>query len=253
LDRGPVSGNLPPAAIRNRSDDFQQTYPLNPQQNSWHIEINPQSDRLLGAIAGPGECGGSDIVSLRRVIIKDHPSVEISPPATLRCETGEAIVNWVREDLVSRAAALGSELAAIDNLDSFECRGQNRIAGAKLSEHGRANALDISAIRLKSGQLVPLANSSTSKDFRISMRTSVCARFTTVLGPGADGYHEDHIHVDLAERRGGYRICQWDIRDSSPEVDHAQQSLVIAIPLPRSRPISAGAARKNPSPPRRRP
>jgi hypothetical protein len=36
-----VSGNLPPAAIRNRSDDFQQTYPLNPQQNSWHIEITP--------------------------------------------------------------------------------------------------------------------------------------------------------------------------------------------------------------------
>jgi Extensin-like protein C-terminus len=53
------------------------------------------------------------------------------------------------------------------------------------------------------------------------MRTSVCARFTTVLGPGADGYHEDHIHVDLAERRGGYRICQWDIRDLSPDADYA--------------------------------
>ena len=45
-----VSGNLPPAAIHNRSDDFQQTQPLNPQQNCWHIEINPQSDRLLDLV-----------------------------------------------------------------------------------------------------------------------------------------------------------------------------------------------------------
>jgi hypothetical protein len=47
LDRGPVFGNLPPAVIRNRSDDFQQLDRSNPQQDCWHIEIKPQSDRLL--------------------------------------------------------------------------------------------------------------------------------------------------------------------------------------------------------------
>ena len=94
---------------------------------------------------------------------------------------------------------------------------KNRVVGAKMSEHGRANALDIRAIRLKSGQVVRPTDPGVSEDFRSAMRTSVCARFTTVLGPGSDGYHEDHIHVDLAERHSGYRICQWDFATLRPK------------------------------------
>ena len=55
-------------------------------------------------------------------------------------------------------------------------------------------------------------------------------RFSTVLGPGSDGYHENHIHVDLAERRGGYRMCQWDVREPDEELGAA------AVPLPKPRP-----------------
>ena len=39
-----------------------------------------------------------------------------------------------------------------------------------------------------------------------------------MLGPGSDWYHEDHVHLDLAERRSGYRICQWDIWDPLPKI-----------------------------------
>jgi hypothetical protein len=46
----------------------------------------------------------------------------------------------------------------------------------------------------------------------------VCARFTTVLGPGSDWYHEDHVHLDLAERRSGYRICQWEVWEPLPRI-----------------------------------
>ena len=83
------------------------------------------------------------------------------------------------------------------------------------------------------------------------MRKSVCTRFTTVLGPGSDGYHEDHIHIDLAERRSGYRICQWDIRDlmSGPDSDERSAD----IPLPQPRPVAAGHTRTNPSPAKKRP
>jgi len=68
------------------------------------------------------------------------------------------------------------------------------------------------------------------------VRKSVCAHFTTVLGPGSDGYHENHIHVDLAERRGGYRMCQWDVRDPKP----AAGEVATTIPLPPARPKIEG-------------
>jgi hypothetical protein len=204
----------------------------------------------LGEIAGPGECGGSDIVSLERVVAKNRVPIAISPPATLRCETAEAIVTWVRDDLVAHVATLGSGLVAIENLDSFECRGQNRIQGARLSEHGRANALDIRALRLKDGRAVQPTDAAVSRDFRLTMRTSACTRFTTVLGPGSDGYHEDHIHVDLAERRSGYRICQWDVHEPSQDSDYALQSATAAIPLPRPRPFAGpGDASRAPARP----
>jgi hypothetical protein len=204
----------------------------------------------LGEISGPGECGGPDIVSLERVVARNRVPIAIAPPATLRCETAEAIVTWVRDDLVARVAALGSELATIENFDSFDCRGRNRVAGAQLSEHGRANALDIRALRLKNGQAAQPTDVAIPRDFRLAMKTSACARFTTVLGPGSDGYHEDHIHVDLMERRSGYRICQWDLHDAPSEADYALQAAT--IPLPRPRPF-AGASRAIPRPAESRP
>jgi hypothetical protein len=167
-------------------------------------------------------------------------------------------VTWVRDELVARVAALGSELASIENFDSFDCRGQNRIRGAKLSEHGRANALDIRSVRLKDGRVVRPADAGAPLEFRLAMKTAVCNRFTTVLGPGSDGYHEDHIHVDLAERHGGYRICHWDLHDGgrtyvvqsttvqSAAVPATARASVAAvpssIPLPRPRPFVAGGA-----------
>ena len=50
------------------------------------------------------------------------------------------------------------------------------------------------------------------------MLHSACTRFPTVLGPGSDWYHEDHIHLDLMERRNNYRICQWNVWDPLPQV-----------------------------------
>jgi hypothetical protein len=57
-----------------------------------------------------------------------------------------------------------------------------------------------------------------AREVRESVLHSMCARFTTVLGPGSDWYHEDHIHLDLMERRNNYKICQWDVWDPLPQV-----------------------------------
>ena len=155
--------------------------------------------------------------------------VPMSPPAILRCSMAGAVADWVRADLGPALAQLGAPLKAIENYDSYDCRGMNRVVGAKLSEHGKANALDVRAFTLTDGRTVRPTDPAASREFREQMRASACARFMTVLGPGSDGYHEEHIHVDLAERHNsGYRICHWDIRTPAPTVD---------VPLPRPRPV----------------
>jgi hypothetical protein len=108
-------------------------------------------------------------------------------------------------------------IADLDNFDSFECRGRNRVVGAQLSEHGRANALDVRDLKLADGRSIALTDRTVPREVRENVLHSVCARFTTVLGPGSDGYHEDHIHLDLMERHNNYRICQWNVLDPLPQ------------------------------------
>lgn len=67
-------------------------------------------------------------------------------------------------------------------------------------------------LKLANGTVVNFTDRATRKDFRETIRQSACATFTTVLGPGSDSYHENHIHLDLIERHAGYRVCQWDVR-----------------------------------------
>jgi hypothetical protein len=185
----------------------------------------------LPPIVGPGECGAPDVVRLEAVVLPDQSRVAMTPPAVMRCTMAEAIVSWVREEAAPRALDLGSALKAIENFDSFECRGRNRIPGAKLSEHGKANALDVRSVKLASGAMLGLTDPHVAKEFREALRKATCARFHTVLGPGSDGYHEDHVHMDLAERAADYRICHWDVREPEEEAVAAGP-----VPLPRPRP-----------------
>jgi hypothetical protein len=169
-------------------------------------------------IKGPGECGGEDLVRLEAIVLADKRKVPVKPAAILRCKMATAIADWIRTDIVPIATKLGSQLSDLDNFDSFECRGRNRVVGAQLSEHGRANALDVRAFKLVGGKSIFLTDRSVAREVRESVLHSACARFSTVLGPGSDWYHEDHIHLDVAERRNNYRICQWNVWDPLPQV-----------------------------------
>ena len=168
-------------------------------------------------IKGAGGCGGEDLVRLEAVVLPDKRRVSVKPAAILRCAMASAISDWIRTDMAPLAASLGTTISELDNFDSFECRGRNRVVGARLSEHGRANALDIRAIKLANGRSISLTDRSVPRETRESVLHSMCARFPTVLGPGSDWYHEDHIHLDLMERRNNYKICQWNVWDPLPQ------------------------------------
>jgi hypothetical protein len=176
----------------------------------------------LPVLVGPGECGAADAVLLESVTLPDDTKVTFAPAATLRCTMAEQVALWLREDVMPASASLGTQLRALEDYDSYECRGQNRVRGATLSEHGRANALDLRGFRVVNGKLVELTDANVAKEWRESLRASACARFHTVLGPGSDGNHETHIHIDLAERRSGYKICQWDVREPAKVAEKAK-------------------------------
>jgi hypothetical protein len=168
-------------------------------------------------LTGPGGCGGPDLVEVDAVLLPDGSRVAVEPKAMLRCDMAESLAAWLRDEVVPRLKPLNSPLRAIENADSYECRGRNRVVGAPLSEHGRANALDVRAFKLANGHSISLTDRTVPRDLRETVLHSACARFSTVLGPGSDWYHEDHIHLDLMERRNNYRICQWNVYDPLPQ------------------------------------
>jgi hypothetical protein len=221
----PAELTVEPSACRKRLDEIAIVAPV---------------PRLIG----PGECGGADMVRLSAVRLPDKTTVALTPPPELRCPMAESVAAWVRDEIAPKFAALGSPLRSVENYDSYECRGRNRVNGAKISEHGKGNALDVRKFRLASGKAVDPTDVHFAKDFRASMRTAACARFTTVLGPGSDGYHESHIHLDIAERQRGYRLCQWDVRDPPPPP--GPEIALAGVPLPQPRPhIPGGASTAN--------
>jgi hypothetical protein len=156
----------------------------------------------------------------------------------------EAVTHWIRDDVAPTIAALGKSLRGVETVDSFDCRRRNGMKDAKISEHGRANALDVRAFKLASGAAIELTDASVAKSLREKLRQSACARFSTVLGNGADAYHDSHVHLDLIERSNHYRICQWDVLDVTEtaalvakKAAAAAASTSAVVPLPRPRPV----------------
>jgi hypothetical protein len=206
----------------------------------------PCDERLAGMAAftpmprliGPGTCGGDDMVEIAGVQLPGNKRIAVEPAALLNCGMAESLASWLRDEVAPRVAALGSPLIKIENYDSYECRSRNRVPGAKISEHAHGEAIDIRAFRLSDGRRLELTDPHVDKPLRAALRESACHRFTTVLGPG-DPYHEGHIHLDVIQRRNGYRICQWDVRDPKPEV----ATILIdgkPVPLPVPRPALPG-------------
>jgi Extensin-like protein C-terminus len=195
----------------------------------------------------PAKCTATDVVNVNAVLLPDNHRVVFSPVVTLQCSMAEVVAHWIRDDVAPTLDALGMSLRGVETLESFGCRSFNGINGAKLSEHGHANALDVSLLKLANGTVIELTNATVSKPLREQLRQTACARFSTVLGNGADAYHENHVHIDLMQRTNNYKICQWNILDPTEIAALAAKNSAAAdisapltqsngVPVPRPRP-----------------
>lgn len=142
------------------------------------------------------------------------PGIKLEPSGTMRCETALALSRWTKEMMLPAAAIALPErkVTSIANASTYICRNRNSAETGKISEHAKGNAVDISTIAFDKGE--PLVMKPRGEDgtpegaFQRTITAAACLFFRTVLSPGSDATHQDHLHLDVLERKGGYLYCR---------------------------------------------
>lgn len=137
----------------------------------------------------------------------------VTPPATLACPMVSALDRWVSEGV--QPAALhwfGMQVSEIRQIGSYACREMVGSGTSSMSEHAFGDALDIAGFTLADGRKISVKDgwhgTPEEQGFLHDVQLYACETFTTVLAPGYNIYHYDHIHVDLMRRRAGYHPCR---------------------------------------------
>ncbi|MBC7580102.1 MAG: extensin family protein [Tardiphaga sp.] len=139
--------------------------------------------------------------------------VAIKPTATLACPIVSALDKWLA-DAVQPAAMrwFGTRVAEIKQISAYSCRGMNGSSRAHISEHAFGNALDVSGFVLADGRKISVESGwkgmPEEQGFLRDVQGGACQIFNTVLAPGSNVHHYNHIHVDLMRRAKRPVICQ---------------------------------------------
>jgi hypothetical protein len=159
--------------------------------------------------------------------------VEVKPAATLACPIVSALDHWIATAMQPAAQKwFRQPVAEIKQISAYSCRGMNGQVGASISEHAFGNALDIAAFVLADGRRITVKDgwkgSPEEQGFLRDIQGAACDQFTTVLAPGSNAFHYDHIHVDLMRRASGRRICQPGAVDGDLVAAQARKNPVYA-------------------------
>ncbi|MGF9563710.1 extensin family protein [Neorhizobium sp. BT27B] len=164
----------------------------------------------IPAITGeePG-CGIEQPIAVKEIL----PGVETGG-AQMRCETAKALATWMKDNVqpAMNVAMPGRKVTGIVPGSTYACRLRNSASTGKVSEHARGNAIDVAAFKLDNGEkfeMKPREEDSTLEGaFQRTATASACLYFSTVLSPGSDATHQDHLHLDVLDRKSGYRYCR---------------------------------------------
>jgi hypothetical protein len=231
--------------------------------------------KLVSEIEGDGACG---MTRPFKVSALADDFVTVKPQATLACPIIPQLQVWIAESIQPAAMRwFGQPVVEVRQMSSYSCRNMNGAATGKISEHAFGNALDIGSFKLADDHVVSVRDHWTrgtpeEKGFLREISGAACKRFTTVLAPGSNIYHYDHIHVDLA-RRKSRDICNPGVlptgpspsdliarKDpagpapgfSTPDMAPTGSIRLGAVPLPPSRPGEQRASERRPVDPRTR-
>jgi hypothetical protein len=139
--------------------------------------------------------------------------VAVKPAATLACPIVSVLDRWLDSSVQPAAQRwFGARVVEIKQISAYSCRGMNGNSNAHISEHAFGNALDIAAFTLADGRRITVKDGwhglPEEQGFLRDVQGAACQQFTTVLAPGSNAYHYDHIHVDLMRRASRRFICE---------------------------------------------
>lgn len=158
------------------------------------------------------DCGIARPIRVERIL----PDLTLQGGAVMRCDTARALGFWARDFLRPAAATLpgAPRPTGLQLGTTYDCRARIGTGdpAPKLSEHALGNAIDIAAFEFAGAPALPVQPREETGDraeaFQRAVRGAACLFFTTVLGPGANAAHANHLHLDVAARRGGWRLCE---------------------------------------------
>ncbi len=157
---------------------------------------------LVGAV--PGKIKGCGVI--KAVKVREVSGISLSQHAVMDCVTAKALKTWINKGVKPAVGNAGGGVKGLRVAAHYACRTRNNKPGAKISEHGKGRAIDISAIQLRDVSELSVARHwRTAQRGRMlkQMHKAACGPFGTVLGPDGDRYHQDHFHFDTARHRGG--------------------------------------------------
>lgn len=167
----------------------------------------PARQTMKGAVCGRADIKGEALAPMRStktgcgikepVELTSIGGITLSPRPTVGCAQAVAIANWVEGGL---QPAFNNQVVKLTVADSYSCRPRNNVRGNPPSVHGKGEAIDFGAAILASGKSVPIS-SRLDKRWQ-KARKAACRYFTVILGPGSDGYHETHLHLDVSQHGG---------------------------------------------------
>ena len=121
----------------------------------------------------------------------------------MTCPLAYRYARWTREVVQPSARRhFGQQVSLVETFGTYNCR---TISGAgRLSEHGKANAIDIAAFNLADGRRITVLagwnGNSRERRFLRDLHRGACERFEIVLGPDANAAHRNHFHFDMGSR-----------------------------------------------------
>ena len=201
--------NLPPEGAPDQQGGIvrspypaQQPYPSS-QAYPPHDRYDPNSQQPPLPPLGPSR--GAPIEAVGQVAVK--------PAATLACPIVSVLDRWLADSVQPAAQRwFNSRVVEIKQISAYSCRGMNGNPSAHISEHAFGNALDIAAFTLADGRRITVKDGwhglPEEQGFLRDVQGAACREFNTVLAPGSNVYHYDHIHVDLMRRATRRYICE---------------------------------------------